>query len=163
MTPRRTRAPAWPLVSLIDLKDHLRVDGDHDDALIISLERAAVAHLDGWRGLLGRCIKQQTWEVDFPGAGRWRLPLPDVISVEASAGTVTLVHDTLGSLVELSEAATISMVAAMPEETLDAVRLIVRLLVGHWYEHREAVTAGALKDTPLAVNALLAPIRWTRL
>lgn len=51
---------------------------------------------------------------------------------------------------------------AMPEDTLDAVRLIVRLLVGHWYENREASTAGSLKDTPLAVNALLAPIRWTR-
>ena len=163
MTPRRTVSPAGAVVSLSELKAHLRVDGNHDDALIEALEKAAVAHLDGWRGVLGRCILPQTWEVDYPKAGLYRLPFPDVTAVTASAGTAVLSHDSLGSRVELTEAATVTLTAHMPEDTLDALRLIVRLLVGHWYEHREAATATALKDTPIAVDALLSPIRWRQL
>jgi len=163
MNPRRTIAPAGPLVALTDLKAHLRVDSADDDTLIQSLEKAAVAHLDGWRGVLGRCIQPQTWEVAYPSAGSHRLPFPDVSSVSASSGTATLAHDTLGARVHLSEACTVTLVAAMPEDAVEQVKLIVKLLVGHWYENREATTATALKDGPIAVDALLSPIRWRRL
>lgn len=163
MTPRRIVAPVGAVVSLPELKAHLRVDGDDDDTLITSLEQSAVAHLDGWRGVLGRCIQEQTWQVDYPAAGLFRLPFPDVTEVEASAGTATLSHDSLGSRVTLTEAATVTLTAAMPEEAMAAVRLIIKLLVGHWYEHREGSTASALRDAPLAVDTLLSPLRWRQL
>lgn len=163
MTPRRVNPPVGALVFLPDLKLHLRVDGDEDDTLIEALEQAAVSHLDGWRGLLGRCTLRQSWEVDYSAAGLHRLPFPDAVSVTASDGVATLHHDSLGSLVHVDGPCTVTAVFELPADALNAVRLIVRLLVAHWYEHREASTAEPLKDTPLAVDALLAPIRWTRI
>lgn len=163
MNPRRTIAPEGALVDLADLKAHVRVDSSEDDALIQALEKAAVAHLDGWRGVLGRCILPQTWEVNYPAAGIYRLPFPDVVSVAVTTGTASLAHDSLGSRVDLSAGGTVTLVAAMPEDALDQVRLIVKLLVGHWYENREATTALALKSAPMAVEALLSPIRWNRI
>lgn len=163
MTPRRTTPPEGAVVSLSELKAHLRVDGDEDDTLIMALEQSAVAHLDGWRGVLGRCILHQTWQVDYPAAGTFLLPFPDVTAVEASAGTATLSHDSLGSRVTLTEAATVTLLVAMPEDALEAVRLIIKLLVGHWYEHREGSSATALRDAPLAVDTLLSPLRWRQL
>lgn len=69
-------------VSLAEAKAHLRVDYDDDDGLILSLIRAAVDHLDGWTGILGRCLVEQEWRQDFPaGATCFPLPLGPVISV----------------------------------------------------------------------------------
>ena len=39
------------------------------------------------------------------------------------------------------------------------LRLAIRLLVGHWYEHREAVAIGVPAEVPLAVEALISPYR----
>jgi uncharacterized phiE125 gp8 family phage protein len=40
------------------------------------------------------------------------------------------------------------------------LRLALRLLVTHWYEHRSAVTVGsAAETTPLAYRELIAPYR----
>lgn len=77
--------PADPVVSLSDLKDHLRVDADDENDLIEALEQAAVAHLDGWHGILGRAIMAQVWSQSFATSGMtpctakrtrsfWRLP-----------------------------------------------------------------------------------------
>lgn len=42
----------------------------------------------------------------------------------------------------------------------DDIRLVVLLLVGHWYENREAsVTGVSVSTLPLAVEALLQPYR----
>lgn len=42
----------------------------------------------------------------------------------------------------------------------DDIRLVVLLLVGHWYENREASVAGVTVSTlPLAVESLLQPYR----
>lgn len=163
MTPVRTAAPADPVVSLQDLKAHLRVDSDDDDMLITAYQAAAVGWLDGYRGVLGRCIMPQTWAVTYDAPGTYRLPFPGVQAVEADAGTATLSHDALGSLVTLTEAATVTLTAKAPDDILASVQMIVKLMVGHWYANREAVTQGSFAELPMAVNALLAPIRWVRI
>ena len=81
--PVRVAAPQGELVSLGVLKDHLGVVGAHDDARIAALLAAAVAHLDGWRGALGRCILTQSWRVDYDDEGTHLLPFPDVSTVTA--------------------------------------------------------------------------------
>ena len=59
-------APPDDLPASLDLaKLHLRVDHDDDDVLISSLISAAVDHLDGWTGVLGRCLVEQVWRQDF--------------------------------------------------------------------------------------------------
>lgn len=163
MIPRRVTAPIDPVVLLPDLKAHLRVDSNDDDDLIEALEKAAVAHLEGWRGILGRCIKRQTWLVEYDTAGAWRLPFPDVLEVSASAGDAKLGFDTLGAHVSITEACTVSMVCELPDDALETVKLIIKLLVGHWYQNREASTELSLKDTPMAVDALLSPIKWRQI
>lgn len=168
LVPRRTVAPVGEIVTLPDLKVHLRIDHDDDDALIRSYERAAMALLDGWRGILGRCILEQTWEVSFDHAGTHRLPFPDVSEVTATDVSgdpvaAVLYHDAIGSLVTLPGPATVTMTAALPEDARPAVVIAVKLLVGHWYLHREAVTTAATSELPLSIESLLTPLRIWRI
>ena len=41
----------------------------------------------------------------------------------------------------------------------DAIRTAIKMLAAHWYENREAVSVGNLKEVPMAVESLLAPYR----
>lgn len=41
----------------------------------------------------------------------------------------------------------------------DDIRLVILLLVGHWYANREAVSDKNTSEMPLAVDALLQPYR----
>lgn len=84
LSPVRVQAPYdWP-VTLGQAKRHLRVDHADDDDLIQIYLDAAARRLDGWDGILGRCLTPQTWRVDLPGFPAndlIRLPLPDVQSI----------------------------------------------------------------------------------
>ncbi len=165
MIPRRVAAPTEELVSLDEAKAHCRIDGDDSDNLIQGYIDAAMAHFDGYRGILGRCIMPQDWEVDLPGPGQHRLPFPDVTRASATNTddakvACTLGQDARGSSVIVSAAATVLFTAALPDELLPAVRVAVLLLVGHWFENREAVSGSAMHNLPMAVDSVLAPIRW---
>lgn len=78
---------AGPLVSalaLADAKAHLKVEHDEDDLVIQALIDAAVEHLDGRDGILGRAIVEQTWELRlnaFPPC--IEVPLPPLISIDS--------------------------------------------------------------------------------
>lgn len=84
-------------VALAEAKAHMRVDYDDDDALIEGLVRAATEHLDGWTGILGRCLVEQSWRQDFDRFERELcLPLGPVISIVTvtwrnAAGTLATV------------------------------------------------------------------------
>lgn len=81
LRPKLITAPAAPVISTSDAKAHLRVVSSSEDALIAAFVLAAIAHLDGWSGILGRCLVTQEWRQDFAGwpeDGRLRLPFPDV-------------------------------------------------------------------------------------
>src|SRR5690606_7732666 len=41
----------------------------------------------------------------------------------------------------------------------DPLKVAILLLVGHWYQHREAVSAAGMAPLPFAVEALIAPYR----
>lgn len=84
LAPVRTEAPAEPVVSLEEMKQHLRVDFSDDDGVIDALIGAAVGHLDGWSGILGRALVTQTWRQAFPrfsSCNVMRLPLAPVKEV----------------------------------------------------------------------------------
>ncbi|MEH6773715.1 MAG: head-tail connector protein [Cereibacter changlensis] len=136
--PRLIDPPADPVVDLPDMKTHLRVRHSDDDAQIEAMEQAAVSHLDGWSGLLGRAIMPQTWSETFTCGGPYRLALPDVIEVtvtadgEAASGEVTV--DALGPVVALDVSAsivTIEYACALPEPQLPAARAAVKLYAEH--------------------------------
>lgn len=165
MTPVLVTAPATPAVTLADMRAYLRVTGTAEDTLITSLVSAAIGHLDGWKGVLGRCIMPQTWSVTASGAGCVVLPMPDVVTATADYGTgpvsLTLTVCEVGTSVDVTASCTISFVCAMSAQQLPAAQMAIKLLVGHWFSNREAV-GGSEVELPLAVSAITGAMRWSQ-
>lgn len=166
MTPTLVTPPTDPVVLLDDLRLYLRVDHDDDLTLIESLGAAAVAHLDGWSGLLGRCIMPQTWRITVDAAGEVVLPMPDVTAASADYGdgpvALAVTASALGPVVEVAGACTVAFTCAMPAHLLPGAQAVVKMLVAHWYANREAVATGGATELPLAANALIMQMRWSR-
>jgi uncharacterized phiE125 gp8 family phage protein len=92
LAPVRIAAPVAPVVSLAAVKQHLRVDFEDDNTVLEALRDAAIDHLDGWSGILGRALVNQTWRQDFDrfsSCDPMRLPLVPV----TAAPTVTYYDD----------------------------------------------------------------------
>lgn len=191
LPPVRTAAPSSddPLLTTAEAKAHCRVDHSTDDTLIASLVAAATAHLDGWAGILGRCLVTQTWRQDlcgFPAGSEIRLPLAPVQSVTVAYSddaddeqtldgeNYRLLPTALGASIFLVEGASwpstyrredavrISMTCGYGAASAvpQAIKQAALLMVGHWYANREAVNVGSsVTDFPMAVQALLAPFR----
>ncbi|MFG1417021.1 head-tail connector protein [Xanthobacter sp. V0B-10] len=189
LAPVRVTAPPEAPVSLAQAKAHLRVDHDDDDLYIAALIDAAAAHLDGWSGILGRALVTQAWRQDycgFPAGGKLRLPLAPVLSVESiayrdAAEAVQVLDadaysgvlaDGLGPYVRLAhrswpaterreDAVSVTFTAGYggPADVPAAIRHAMLLLVGHWYDAREAASGTVMTELPLGVSALLAPYR----
>lgn len=78
--------PAELPLTIDALKEHLRVDGSDDNAVIASYLSAALAYVDGRDGVLGRALVEQAWAVQldggFPVCGEpIRMPLPPLRDV----------------------------------------------------------------------------------
>lgn len=77
--PVLTTPPVGQIVQLAAAKLHLRVMHADDDDLIAAHIAAAERELDGYAGLLGRCLLTQSWVQHYPNwADFYRLPFPDV-------------------------------------------------------------------------------------
>lgn len=181
-------APSASLVTLPEAKRHVRVDHDDDDTYIQSLIDAASAHLDGpepaW---LGRSIAVQTWQLridEFP-ADKVYLPLPPLNSVseieyldaDGDAQTVSSFRSfgvdsvNSGGYVMPAynedwpetrgepEAVRIKFIAGY-SSIPKPVKHAALLLIGHWYEYREAATEHRLEEAPMAVQRLLSPFKF---
>lgn len=165
-------------VSLDLAKMHLRIDHDDDDVLISSLINTAVDHLDGWTGVLGRCLVEQAWRQDFDALARC-LPLPlgpviEIVSVDyvdangseqtMDPGDYLLRTDAGGrSVIELklwpsSRSASVTYKAGFSTVPA-AITTAILMLVAHWYANREATVPGDIAIMPMAVDSLLAPYR----
>lgn len=178
-----TPAASLP-VTLEEAKLHLRVDGDEEDSLIEGLIAAAVSHIDGWTGILGRAVAEQTWRQDFDSFGcAMRLalgPVSEIVSItyRNEAGQVSTVADSNYALVtdgsgprvywdngfsapsDLYEQGAVSVTyKAGYAEVPAAIKVAILLMVGHWYANRETVAEGSFNEIPFAANALLAPFR----
>ena len=190
--------PAILPVTLVEAKLHLRVDHNDEDTLIESLIRAATEHLDGWTGILGRCLVEQLWRQDHDRFARQMIiPLGPVIAVQSvtwrdPAGQLSTVPsssydlrtDEAGNAVvrfnadfasptNLHESRAIAITFKAGYETSpgspatstvpDPLKVAILLLVGHWYQNREAVSAAGMTSLPFAVEALIAPYRRMQL
>lgn len=136
----RVTPPTGAIVSLPEVKAHLRVDHAHEDALIQAYMDAATSWIDGFDGVLGRCVMEQTWRATAYEAARIIAP-----------------HDTL--LIVVNEDGTVDYSCAMPAEKVPSVKAAILLLVGYWYEQRQASVDANWQEAPLAVRSLLAPLR----
>ncbi|QDL92543.1 phage gp6-like head-tail connector protein [Paroceanicella profunda] len=103
LRPIRIAAPAEPLLTLDDVKEWGRHDSILEPVTFAACISAATDLLDGWNGILGRCLVTQTWAWETSNmVGRYLdLPFPDVSEVILDAYSATpvreLVYDT-GSL-----------------------------------------------------------------
>lgn len=107
MKPVLVTPPADVPVTLAEAKAHLRVEHAEDDAFITAKVAAAVAHLDGLSGVLGRCLMTQTWRFDFdgfPDDRALRLVFPDIVRTGDDVPVVTY-RDLAGAVQTLDAAA----------------------------------------------------------
>lgn len=177
-SPTRTVAPAEGVITLAEAKAHLRVEHEEDDVLITSYVQAATDRLDGWSGVLGRCLVTQTWQVDmygFPPDGLIRLPFPGVQSVAVayvdpdgasqtfSASSYHLINDSMGGRIDLAYGASWPSTAIRPNAvrvTLVAgygaasavpqpIKSAIKLMVGDLYANRETVVIGVSSSSIL--------------
>lgn len=187
MIPVLVSGPTDIPVQLSSAKSHLRVDFDDDDILIYDLISAAVAYLDGWSGILGRCLVSQTWSISVSAwSSCIRLPFPDVASVAityqdaddvgqtVAASDYEIIQDRLGSAVRFKDSFS---EPAVHDDTLEPITVTltagyggsgavpaslkqaILLLVAHWYENRASVSEMRLEETPMAFRALIEPHR----
>lgn len=172
LRPVRTSAPA-AAVSLDEIKRHVNAsDFDDDNTLLGVLVQAATDHLDGWTGILGRCIVSQDWRQDFgcwPACRDLRLPFHDVTSVvvkysdtnDADQTVSDSLYETLsdarGAFVRLretfdapafndqrSDPIRVSFTSGFgaPDAVPAAIKVAIMMLAAHWYANREAVAIG---------------------
>lgn len=173
-------------VHLDDVKQHLRVDGDDEDSLIETYLLAAVTHLDGASGWLGRAIVAQTWAQQFDTFERSvRLdlaPISEIVSVTYldADGVEQTVDDTdymlvnAGSSPELRflddysfpvtrdqrPVLTVTFIGGYGDDTAapQPIKVAILLMVGDMYANREAKTEGGMLINP-TVRMLLDPYR----
>lgn len=150
LRPILVTAPATLPVTLDDMKAHGVIDFADDDALVQGILDAAVARLDGYSGILGRCLVSQGWQQDYAcWRGRMRLPFPDcsalTITYYDSDGSQQTVSSSLYEVLEGSQGTFVSFKSGFTEPTLDDDRD---------YPVSIAFTAGygAADDVPAAIR-----------
>lgn len=186
--PVRLQGPADSLIPLDEAKLYCRIFHDDDDTTLQALIDAAEAHVDGYSGILGRCLQSQTWRQDFTD---WRkclqLPFPDVSEVSltyvdptgtsqaVAASVFDLMELAIGSAVmfrpdfdrpglsaEVSAPISVEFTAGYgsAEDVPQDIRQALLLLVSHWFDNRTAVSTGASpREMPLAFQALIGKYR----
>lgn len=115
--PVLVTAPTVKPITLDEVKAWLDITYTEKDAVLNGLIAAATAHLDGWTGILGRALCEQTWRQDFDRfASCLRLPLAPVISIASvkyddasdvertvDSGNYEVVVDELGPYVKFQD------------------------------------------------------------
>lgn len=174
-------APATLPVTIDEVASHIRVSDDPDETYYLtSLIDSAAAYIDGVYGM-GFCMMPQTLELmidQFTNTIKIPVyPVSSVVSIkyidtEGTEQTLEESKYTLNSYGNMptvapsyneqwpstrniSGAVKIQFIAgfsALPQDLKHAVLL----LVGHWYDNREAATSsGTFSETPFAVKAIL--------
>lgn len=94
LSPVLVTPPVEMPVPLEEAKLAVQVTFSDDDIIISDMIRAAVSHLDGMNGTLGRALSLQTWSQEYDGFPAGDLVLPfgpvsSVTSVQYGADTFT--------------------------------------------------------------------------
>ncbi len=183
--------PAVEPVSLAEAKAHLRLETSADDALVMSLIITSRLHIEA---ALGLALTSQEWTLvldAWPATGVVIIPIRPVsglsaVRVRAADGSPvvvdpgTYVLDGAGvppRLVSVSGAwpnpqrvaagIEIDFTAgfgATAASVPDPIRHALKLLVAHWYEHRDPIEIGDPGTAiPAAVSDLLKPYAVVRL
>ena len=177
-----TTEPSVEPITTAEAKSHIRVDTSTEDTLIGDYVKVArrmcerltrrsfitqtiTLKLDGFSGgeiILPRSPAQSVTSiqyVDTDGATQtWSSSLYDVdVSSEPARITPAYDEDFPDTRAE-ANAVTVTYVAGYGDATTDIpeeLRLLIRLLVGHYFENREAVSMSAMHELPLGMQFLV--------
>jgi len=187
LAPVLITAPAADVVTFEEANQWLH-DADDEQAVVEALIASATAYLDGWSGILGRCLINQVWAVPYKEWSReLRLPFPNVSAATVkyydannaeqtvSGADMAVLQDARGSYVRLSDdyafpnlyddrddAVNITLTAGYGDAAADVpapIQTAIKLMVSHWFHNREAVADGAFAEMPMGVSALVSPYR----
>ncbi len=167
-------APAVEPLLLAQVKDHVRVSGTDEDALLGQLISTVTSHLDGWAGIMGRALITQTWDL-FLDWFPWEIavPLPPLQSVTTvkytdndgvqqtlatDQYTVVSQGNSTGKIVQafgktwpstrtVPGAVEVRFVAGFGDSWNDVpldIRHAMLILIGQMYEFREQVVTGTM-------------------
>jgi uncharacterized phiE125 gp8 family phage protein len=179
-----TTAPSATPVDLVEAKRQCRVEHDDDDIFIQSLIGAASRHIER---IVGRAVMPQVWLLELAAwQDAVVLPVEPVRSVVVTYTDTAGVEQTLDAATYSlsawpSMATEWRFVSGALRPGLDDVdypvrytiaagyanagaveadlKAAIQMLVGHWYQHREAVATETMTEVPMAVSALIAPHR----
>ncbi|AVO36602.1 head-tail connector protein [Pukyongiella litopenaei] len=185
----RVSPPAESPVSIGDCKAQGVLDFSDDDFLVMTYIEAATGYLDGYTGILGRCLVSQDWRVDFPAWDRGLVvPFHDATAVEISyvdesgdtqvlpGNEYELVPGYGGAMVLWKAAFSAPALAddtALPVSVVatcgygaaaavpQALKLAIMQLAAHWYGTRSAVTEASMESVPMSCASLIAAHRVT--
>jgi uncharacterized phiE125 gp8 family phage protein len=186
LRPVRMTGPSGALVTLADVRHHLQSPME-DDYLLQRCIDAATARLDGYTGILGRCLLSQDWALSFCDFDTTlRLPFPDVSAIvsvkyfdEAGAEQTVagseyqLYNDARGgfvwfrpefsppALAERPDAVTVRFTAGygMAADVPANIRFAIEMMAGQLYDSGAGTESGATAAVPPAVQNLIAPHR----
>lgn len=181
-TLERIEAPAETPVSLAECKSHLRITASTEDDYIHDLLDAAVAFTDGM-GALGKAMVTQKWRQYFgPNPGSVRLAILPVQAVtkiayydpDGNEQTATLTDfDVFGNGQATSVQPSAGKSWPTTQDRPDAIWIeyesgygdaadvptplkhAIKMLVAHWYEHRENAVEAAQVAVPFGYDALI--------
>lgn len=164
MKPRLVTPPTGPFISLEEAKKQARVFFDDDDDYIETLIAAACGHLDGYHGVLGRCVLEQTWQWASECHGR------DIrtLFTDTTAATVTSAGDPVEATFDADHiyfvdyptgSVVCSTTHAAPEHMLPMIKQAALTLVAHWWMNRTPVTVGNITNVPWTFEAIISPLR----
>ena len=189
MTLFRTVIPEAEPVTLVEAKQHLRIDHESEDGLLAGLIRAAredveascgVALIDqAWRKTLDRLprsstvplrrhpLKAITAVTVYGSDGEASLVDPTDYRIDAEARPARLHFLKVPPIGAAMNGIEIDFTAGFGEAGTDVPDLLKRailLLVAHWYEFRAEVSAAAQPVSyPHGYDRLIAPWRTRRL
>lgn len=181
-TLERIDDPAETPVSLAECKDHLRITSSSEDAYITSLLNAAVIFTDGM-GALGKAMVTQKWRQYFgqnPGSARLAiLPVqtvtriayydPDGAEQDALLADFDVFGNGQATTVLPAEGKSWPTTQDRPDaiwieyeagygaaaDVPDPLKHAIKMLVAHWYEHRENAAEKPQSAVPFGYDALI--------
>jgi len=177
-----------------------RISADNYDAVgLMEIQQllgayilAATELLDGWTGILGRCLKTQVWRQDFDGFGRclplglgpvsaigsvtWRDgegqlstvgPADYALATDGGGRSTVRFRNAWSMPGDLYESAAVSVTYTAGSASVPVpIQQAILLAVGAWYENREETVIGTIASSlpaSVAIDRLLAPYRRTGL
>ena len=174
-----------PVTTVAEVKEHLRIDGTEEDALLSRYIDAATDAIEGPYGI-GVLMESQQWEYYQDRFTRHiQIPLYPIISVDSieyvdEAGNLQALAvdqyrvDTISNPARINTAVNVSWPPTLTremnavkvtftgghEDTPEALKAAVIMWVAHMYEVRQPVSVGTIvSEIPMTVESILGRYR----